>query len=248
MGEKITLPDGREMDVDDYNKRLELLKKPFEPQELEKLPKQLRKNDDDRGRCEQGSRYSADGHYCGGWHARSMHLDYVGHAGITDRLNEVDPLWNWEPFALTPHGTPLCSDGGMWGRLTVLGMTRIGFGDANGKQGPSATKEMIGDFIRNAAMRFGVATYLWSKSEAALEKKLAEEPPEPTRAAHPPVEQGPDWKQLYDAATGSKDRLQALRNQARQAGLPDAHPMFGAINQQLESLKADEPIEGALIP
>ncbi len=98
--ELVELPDGRHMPVTEYNERLALLSKPFAQDEIEKLPKQVRKNDEERGKCEQGSRYSADGFYCGGWHARSMHLDYVGHAGgITDRLNAVDPLWHWEPFA-----------------------------------------------------------------------------------------------------------------------------------------------------
>ena len=32
-----------------------------------------------------------------------------------------------------------------------------GFGSADGKTGPNATKELIGDALRNAAMRFGVA-------------------------------------------------------------------------------------------
>ena len=39
-------------------------------------------------------------------------------------------------------------------------------------------KETIGDAIRNAAMRFGVGTYLWSKSDK--DKRVAElgQPPE----------------------------------------------------------------------
>lgn len=105
-------------------------------------------------------------------------LDYVGHAGITMRLNEaVGPEnWSFEPMAYTSAGLPLVEDGILWGKLTILGVTKICVGDAAGKKGANAYKEMIGDAIRNGAMRFGVATYLWSKSEAAeaiKERELA---------------------------------------------------------------------------
>lgn len=163
----LSLPDGRTMAEDDFMARMDQLAAPFPPERVEKLPKQLSKGDRDRYQCREGTPASADGHYCGGFHARAIHLDYVGHAGVTDRLNAVDPFWSWEPMALTQLGTPLFTDGGMWIRLTVLGITRLGFGDAAGKSGPNAIKEAIGDAIRNAAMRFGVATYLWSKSDAA---------------------------------------------------------------------------------
>ncbi len=85
-------------------------------------------------------------------------LDYVGHAAVTDRLLTVDPEWSWEPFALGPDGLPAPDrEGNLWIRLTVCGVTRIGVGD--GKN----AKERIGDAIRNAAMRFGVALDLWAK-------------------------------------------------------------------------------------
>lgn len=87
-------------------------------------------------------------------------LDYVGHAAVTDRLLAIDPLWSWEPMATDERGLPITDTAGnLWIRLTVCGVTRIGVGD-----GKSA-KEVIGDAIRNAAMRFGVALDLWSKEE-----------------------------------------------------------------------------------
>lgn len=250
--ELATLPDGRVMPAADYAARLDLLSKPFEVNEIEKLPKQLSKNDQDRGKCERGTRYSADGHYCGGYHARSMHLDYIGHAGITDRLNQVDPLWTWEPLALTPHGTPLMSDGGMWGKLTVLGVSRIGFGDSAGKTGPNAIKEVIGDFIRNAAMRFGVATYLWSKSESAFEKKRGEEgsqdEPVTTAPAAPP-KPAVDWQAQLNQATGNKQNLEALRHSAKTAGAPEDFWLFRSIETQLSALPVggSEPLEGKIV-
>lgn len=89
-----------------------------------------------------------------------VQLDYVGHAAVTDRLLAVDPDWSWEPFAVDQYGLPMLDGkGNLWIRLTVCGLTRIGVGD-----GPTA-KVVIGDAIRNAAMRFGVALDLWSKEE-----------------------------------------------------------------------------------
>ena len=88
----------------------------------------------------------------------AAHLDFVGHAATTDRLLTVDPEWSWEPMALDQYGSPqMDRDGNLWIRLTVCGVTRIGVGDG------SSMKEKIGDAIRNAAMRFGVALDLWAK-------------------------------------------------------------------------------------
>lgn len=86
-------------------------------------------------------------------------LDYVGHAATTDRLLQVDPEWTWEPMAVDQNGAPVIVSGGIWIRLTVCGVTRPGFGDGK------TPKEMIGDAIRNAAMRFGVALDLWAKED-----------------------------------------------------------------------------------
>lgn len=99
-------------------------------------------------------------------------LAYVGHAEATKRLLEVDPFWDWEPMALAPNGLPQLDEfGGMWIRLTVYGMTRFGYGDAVGKhRSPYAVKETIGDAIRNAGMRFGIALDLWMTSDRARAK------------------------------------------------------------------------------
>lgn len=146
------------------NSAWEKLRRPFDLDQIELLPKYTGQKVNGKIPKEAYKKCQE----CGGYHPfPCVHLNYVGHAQITDRLNEVDPTWNWEPAATDERGLPVTSDGGMWIRLTVLGVTRWGFGDAQGKQGPDAVKEMIGDAIRNAAMRFGVATYLWSKSEKA---------------------------------------------------------------------------------
>lgn len=164
------------------------LRLPFSGSQIGKLPKPVKSRDDDKGKCEKGTRYSADGHYCGGWHARSIHLDYVGHAALTARFLDVDPEWSWEPLSVGENGLPVFdANGGMWIKLTLLGVTRLGYGDAQGKTGGNAVKEAIGDALRNAGMRFGAALDLWHKGDlrSDVEAETETERPARTRATKP---------------------------------------------------------------
>lgn len=132
------------------------LRKPFPAESIGKLPRAANK-----AAAEANVKGNCD--VCGKYHVLpAIHLDYVGHAAVTDRLLAVDPDWSWKPMGIGPNGEPLVTNGGLWIELTVCGVTRPGFGDeANGK----GMKEMIGDAIRNAAMRFGVALDLWAKED-----------------------------------------------------------------------------------
>lgn len=152
------------------------LRRPFEPQHMGKLPKitcggcrGTRSRPNPQKVC--GDHRKARCPECLNWiTTEHMHLDYVGHAEVTDRLLAVDPLWTWEPLAFDTDGLPkFDGNGGLWIRLTVAGHSRIGYGDAGAKSGPDAVKEVIGDAIRNAAMRFGVALDLWGATFKAAE-------------------------------------------------------------------------------
>lgn len=140
-----------------------------DPAHIAKLPKPTRKTNE-KARCNE----------CGGWHGMpAVHLDYCGHAEVTDILLAADPLWTWEPLSVGPDGTPVVifRDGTavMWIRLTVHGHTRPGVGTAPaGKD--ELEKELIGDALRNAAMRFGVGTSLWSKAEGVERQVEADLP------------------------------------------------------------------------
>ena len=140
---------------------LQKLREPFLPHQISKLPKPTKAQNE----CAYGQKQICS--ICNGIHHPDViHLDYVGHAAITDRLLDVDPFWSWEPMAFGANGLPVMDAiGGMWGRLTVCGMTRPGYGHAGNKTGGDATKELIGDFLRNAAMRFGAALDLWHKGD-----------------------------------------------------------------------------------
>jgi len=161
------------------------LRAPFSAEAVGKLPRVTCgscSRDKVRRHCDRHQRAKCD--VCGSYiTTQHMHLDYVGHAAITDRLLQVDPSWTWEPLALTEQGLPaLDREGGLWIRLTVAGVTRLGYGDAEGKAGPASVKEAIGDALRNGAMRFGVGLDLWHKDGTLVQ----DETPTGERPTSPP--------------------------------------------------------------
>lgn len=174
---------------------LALLRAPFPANQISKLPKPTKAQTDAvKADFKAGVRCQI----CGAWHhPQVVHLDYVGHAALTDRLLDCDPMWNWEPMAIGPTGAPaLDQNGGLWIKLTVCGVSRLGYGHADGKQGGDAIKEVIGDALRNAAMRFGAALDLWHKGDLhgdepdgpgteapKAEPKKPEEPRDPKKVA-----------------------------------------------------------------
>jgi hypothetical protein len=156
MSDKTTTPAG-----------LLKMREPFAPNQIGKLPKESKKQREER---EQNRNLGFNCPICKGWHHKNaVHLDYVGHAAATDRLLDADPSWNWEPVAWTDQGEPKFDPiGGMWIRLTVCGVTRLGYGNADKKamaDAGSREKEVIGDAIRNAAMRFGAGLEMWHKGD-----------------------------------------------------------------------------------
>ena len=94
-------------------------------------------------------------------------LDFVGHADITRILCEVDQLWSWEPIEWDGGKPAMYIENDMltmWGRLTVLGKSVIGVGTVKASA-IEASKQVVGDFLRNASMRLGISLSLWTKSE-----------------------------------------------------------------------------------
>lgn len=131
----------------------ELLQRPFTPDQINKLPKG------------KGSGEDIQCQVCGGRHKERgiFHVDYVGHAHITERLNEVDPAW---VFHVGPIVIEIDEDGkgeaSMECSLTVLGMTRWDVGCAD--TGKAEWRKMLySDCLTRCAMRFGVALDLWKK-------------------------------------------------------------------------------------
>ena len=129
-----------------------------------------------------------------------VELKYLGHAATTRALLECDPTWWWEPMSFDDYGQPrLVTDDqgrpvGLWIYLHVCGARRPGYGSCLPGKG-DAVKELIGDAIRNAAMRFGVALSLWSSSHTekaapAPRKAKATPLPSPVQETHDDKEEG----------------------------------------------------------
>ncbi|GAA1395278.1 hypothetical protein ACFQZ4_23995 [Catellatospora coxensis] len=208
------------------------LREPFNPTEVGKLPRVWCKACRDSGPgkvCQQHRKIKCD--VCkNNITDAHLHLDYVGHAEITDRLLQVDATWTWEPVAMTPEGLPLLDrEGGLWIRLTVAGVTRMGYGDAEGKKGPSAIKEAIGDALRNAAMRFGVGLDLWG---AKFERDA-----QSTGDEEAPAQQAGEQQERPATAT----RQRTGGNAAKAAKPVSGQPPQGARAEAKAEPKATEP-------
>ena len=129
------------------------------PETIAILPKPTRR-DNKKGQCNE----------CNGYHGLpAVHLDYMGHADVTLALLEIDPAWCLEPVT-DATGIPIVQNQSgrlvLWAHLTINGVTRLCVGTCGDNKG-DPEKELIGDAIRNGAMRFGVGTRLWSKSDSA---------------------------------------------------------------------------------
>lgn len=211
---------------------LQLLRRPFPDHQISKLPKETGKQAQERKKAQDAGSWPPKCTVCGGYHhAKAVHLDYVGHAALTDRLLDTDINWSWEPVALDQNGLPaLDGNRGLWIRLTVCGVTRLGYGSADGKTGGDAVKELIGDALRNAAMRFGAALDLWHKGDLhAPEEAEDDDKPKPQNGGQ--ADHRPSWAERAD-------RLEAALRQASPDDLPKAWEK-GA--QLLATLSTEDP-------
>lgn len=208
------------------------LLEPFPPEMVGKLPRVTCKACSDfHSRCDEHKKQKCD--ICGSFiSTKHIHLDFVGHADVTRRLLEVDPAWEWDPVAEDEHGLPVFDTDdndnpvGLWIKLTVLGVTRRGYGSCPSKQS-DAVKVLIGDALRNAAMRFGVALDLWAKgdrADPAAENAVAAggtaDRRRQTSARQAPPEQRTDHGWLADieqriAAAQQEQELVSLANEVR---------------------------------
>lgn len=227
---------------------LDLLREPFAANHISKLPKPTKAQTDAvKANFKAGIRCAL----CGAWHHPDVvHLDYVGHAALTDRLLDADPNWAWEPVAFHEGLPAFDNSGGLWIKLTVCGVTRLGYGHAAAKpsQDPGAReKEVIGDALRNAAMRFGAALDLWHKGDLHADEVPAangnEGVVERHTAALLAAKSKDDLRHAWDAALADK-----------KAGLiPDMKQQQALVaerNKAIERLDAAEadPFPGDIVP
>jgi len=140
-------------------------------------------------------------------------LDFVGHADVTKMLIEIDPNWTWEPVAFDDQGLPAYRvENGyahMAGWLTIHGIRRLGIGSVqHNKQ--DLLKELCSDFIRNAAMRFGICLALWTKQEW---DDLGDKPAPATPVAAPKAAPKPAAKKVVETNTPAGEITEEQRRQ-----------------------------------
>ena len=136
-----------------------------------------------------------------------VQLRYLSHIWVRKALQDADPDWYWEPMGYDSDGQPVIerdSQGnpvGFWIWLHLLGTKMPGYGSVEpGKR--DAVKELIGDSLRNAAMRL-IGGQLWVK-EAAKKKPPAKKK-EPLPAAAEPPDNAPHHEKA--AGKDAYDRL-----------------------------------------
>jgi hypothetical protein len=178
-------------------------------------------------------------------------LDYVGHAEITKILIEIDPEWSWQPVAWengrpathTQMGKMTKRDGtvlefptvSMWGHLTLLGVTRIAVGSVEAHKA-DLDKELVSDFLRNAAMRFGIALALWTKGETKVQQVVnahRQETSAPATLVRQPEK--PRTASLGENATNAptEPQLKFLRNLNYEGPMPETKNEASALIKRL---------------
>jgi len=95
-------------------------------------------------------------------------IDTINHAVVTDRLNKVCPGWTMgEPQFITVDGADgmkHCLAVVNWMQIGTVRRYEIGESERPSTFGDEAKKAMS-DWIKRAAMRFGVAIDLWAKED-----------------------------------------------------------------------------------
>lgn len=228
---------------------LQALREPFPAESIGLLPKATKRNvsDSEKKKCPD----------CDAYIGPHIHLSYVGHSTVTDRLLTTDLLWNWEPCSMSEEGLPQYRESPngleieLWIRLTVGGVTRLGVGIVS-KDQDDLGKKLISDALKNTAMRFGVALELWSKDELesqigtdrATTRRRAPRSSTPTtgrvtrpRSATDPATEGQEGMSV-------KDRNKLIAHLARLDP-----PVRGdtSVNAHISALlDSPEPIEGVV--
>jgi len=189
-----------------------------------------------------------------------MQLDFVGHADVTKMLIEIDPEWTWEPTAFDANGLPAYRvENGMAhmaGWLTILGVRRLGIGSVMHNK-PDLLKELISDFIRNAAMRFGVCLALWTKQEwedvshtpsTPVAKPAPVAKVEPAKPSDPLVSMD-NIKRFVDACKGAGLDHEQIAKSAKidladlkESQMPALREAFAKAKELAASFNDDDPL------
>jgi hypothetical protein len=95
----------------------------------------------------------------------------------------------------------------MWGELQLLGQGRLGVGSVSADKA-DLDKELVSDFLRNAAMRFGICLSLWTKQEW-------DDVDQPTRQAAPRTAKAAQVAERMAARAAASAEPQPLTEEQR---------------------------------
>jgi hypothetical protein len=167
-------------------------------------------------------------------------FDYISHALVTERLNEVCPGWSLEitqVFTYSDTNGRLHCEGVMVA-LTIDGVTRMEMGGPQRIGGPQGNngresfmlecKNAVSDALKRAAMRFGVALYLWD----SLVDAIGDEDVHPDRPIEPPAPaRAPQQRQAQSSGPPTANAPQrAAQPQTEPSG--DYYPYKRAFSPQ----------------
>lgn len=164
-------------------------------------------------------------------------LDFVGHADITRILIEIDPYWSWEPCGWVNGRPAIHVENGMatmWGWLTVHGKEMLGVGSVKADK-VDLDKELIGDFLRNASMRFGISLNLWTKNQWA---DLDGDKPAPAKVGSAAAQPKPKPTVEDPDAPLTEQQIEAFNKACTQSNLNpmtiyrNANVKFGSATQK----------------
>lgn len=130
----------------------------------------------------------------------TAHLDvpYIPHPHIRQRLDEVDPGWEWVPYAHDDSGRPAFDGGVLWILLTVGGKAVVGVGDAPGEVAGTNRRQSVTSAIRNAAESLGVGRYLRMGKPEVAPVPVVQLPERPVEAEKPTVDSTAEVAALID--------------------------------------------------
>lgn len=221
---------------------LDLLREPFPPHQVGKLAKGSKA----QTQCPASEKATCT--ICGGkHHPKMIHLNYVGHAALTDRLLDADPMWSWEPLSLRDGLPAFDQSGGLWIKLTVCGITRLGYGNAEEseyKEIGSRNKEVIGDALRNAAMRFGAALDLWHKGDLHIDEDGVIPPPKPIPESSKSIGQAEFDKLAPDRKKVIADLSVEIIDIFRDTGQDKAYNMYLQAKENLPLIEEQAALRG----
>ena len=106
--------------------------------------------------------------------------------------------------------------------------------------GDKATAKAMSVALRTCLLQ----TFMLPTDDTDPDTETYERESRTQQASQPPAV---DWESAYKATGKQRDKLEALRHTAKNAGAPDTFWLFGRIADDLAAMEPTEPIEGKVV-